>query len=172
MRTRPAITMILVAALVNSFTVAAGAPPASESGGTGDDTRESASLGFVTEPEKRVPVVYDVDVVVVGGGTGAVEAAVAAADAGAKVFLAAPHPYLGDDVTATLRLWLEEGEEPDSPLARRVFTDPAVGASQPDPNRIPFSYEADVPSAAKHKDTDPPRLLTDGRWTDAPSQSV
>jgi len=130
------------------------------------------AAAVVNESGRKIPVAYNVDVVVVGGGTGAVEAAVAAADAGATVFLAAPHPYLGDDVTATLRLWLDEGEVPDSPLARRIFTDTVVGGSQPDPNRIPFAYETDVPSTAKHKDTSPPSLLTDGRWTDAPSQSV
>ena len=32
----------------------------------------------------------------------------------AEVFLAAPHPYLGEDMTATLQLWLEEGEVPQS----------------------------------------------------------
>ncbi len=58
---------------------------------------------------------YEVDVVVVGGSTGAVAAAIEAAKAGAKVFLAAERPYLGDDMTATLRLWPEAGDE----LARR-----------------------------------------------------
>ncbi|NQU25531.1 MAG: FAD-dependent oxidoreductase, partial [Candidatus Nealsonbacteria bacterium] len=130
------------------------------------------AAAVVNESGRKIPVAYQVDVVVVGGGAGAVEAAVAAAEAGATVFLAAPHPYLGDDVTATLRLWLDEGEVPDSPLARRIFTDPIVDASQPDPNRIPLTYETDLASTAKHKDTSPPSLLTDGRWTNAPSQSV
>ena len=71
------------------------------------------------------------DVVVVGGTTGAVSAAVAASSCGARVFLAAPLPYLGDDMTATLRLWLEEGEVPASPLARRIFTDTQTGEEQP-----------------------------------------
>jgi len=76
----------------------------------------------VAESARRIPVVYDVDVVVVGGSTGGVSAAVAAAQAGAKVFLAAPRPYLGEDMCATLRLWLEEGETPASPLARQIFS--------------------------------------------------
>jgi len=54
-------------------------------------------------------VAYDGDVVVVGGSTGAVSAAVEAARNGAKVFLAAPRPYLGEDVCATYRLWLAPG---------------------------------------------------------------
>ena len=77
-----------------------------------------AELAAVNESAREIPLAYEVDVLVVGGGTGAVSAAVAAARSGAKVFLAAPHPYLGDDMTATLRLWLEEGETPDSALAK------------------------------------------------------
>ena len=73
---------------------------------------------MVNESARQIPVAYSVDVVVVGGSTGAVSAAVAASRAGAKVFLAAPRPYLGDDMTATLRLWLEEGETPVAPLAK------------------------------------------------------
>lgn len=124
----------------------------------------------VNESARRIPVAYDVDVVVVGGGTGAVSAAIAAAQGGAKVFLAAPYPYLGDDMTATLRLWLEPGETPTSPLAQRVFDDRA----QPtvDPDRLAFTYQTDQPSAAIHRDTTPPGRLTDGVWDSAASQSV
>ncbi len=132
----------------------------------------AADVPRVNESARDIPVAYEVDVVVVGGGTGAVSAALSAAEAGADVFLAAPHPYLGDDMTATLRLWLEEGEEPASPLAKRVFTDEARSHYGPDPNRLDFTYEADVPSAAIHKDSDPPRKLTDGEWTSASSHSV
>jgi len=109
-------------------------------------------------------------VVVVGGSTGAVAAAVEAARSGSKVFLAAPYPYLGDDMTATLLLWLEEGEIPASPLARRIFSD--VPRSDADPNRLTFTYLADLPTAGIHKDTLPPRRLTDGRWSSAPKDSV
>ncbi len=125
----------------------------------------------VRESARQIPVAYEVDVVVVGGSTGAVSAAVEAARSGAKVFLAAPYPYLGDDMTATLRLWLEEGEIPASPLAKRIFSDvPRSDAA--DPNRLPFTYRADQPSAALHRDTAPPSRLTDGRWSSAPKDSV
>jgi len=126
----------------------------------------------VNESAREIPVAARVDVVVVGGGTGAVAAAVAAAETGAKVFLAAPYPYLGDDVTATLRIWLEEGETPVRPLAKQIFIDPARGDSAADPNRIDFTYQADQSSAGVHKDTDPPRVLTDGRFSDPARQSV
>lgn len=126
----------------------------------------------VNESARGIPVAYQVDVVVVGGSTGAVSAAVAAAKTGADVFLAAPRPYLGDDMTATLRLWLEEGETPESPLARRIFDDQIQTNYGADPNRIDLTYEADLPSSSVHKDSDPPRLLTDGHWGNAASESV
>jgi flavin-dependent dehydrogenase len=126
----------------------------------------------VNEPSREIPVAYQVDVVVVGGSTGAVSAATSAARAGAKVFLAAPHPYLGDDMTATLRLWPEPGATPRSPLARQLFTDPLANMFCADPNRLALDYEASVPSADRHKDTQPPSLLTAGLWGNAADGSV
>ena len=76
----------------------------------------------VRESARRIPVAYKADVVVVGGGTQAVAAAVEAAGRGAKVFLAAPRPYLGEDICATLRL-VSEGDTPGDPLARKLFPD-------------------------------------------------
>lgn len=127
---------------------------------------------MVNQSAREVPVTASVDVVVVGGTTGAVSAAVAAAKTGAKVFLVAPRSYLGGDMTATLRLWLEEGERPESPLAKAIFDDREAGVDQPDPHRIAFTYTADRPSAQRHPDTDTPRLLADLVWGDATSQSV
>lgn len=130
----------------------------------------AAETAAVNESARKIPVAYDVDVVVVGGGTGAVSAAVAAAEAGAKVFLAAPYPYLGDDMTATLRLWLEPGETPASPLAKAIFANSDPPAA--DPNRLGFTYQADQPAALTHKDTAPPSKLSDGRFGDATTESV
>lgn len=88
----------------------------------------------VNESSRLLPVAYQVDVVVVGGSTGAVAAAVEAARSGAKVFLAAERPYLGDDMTATLRLWRQADDELDSELAQEIFNDheakPAGSAGQ------------------------------------------
>lgn len=134
-------------------------------------TASTAADPEVNESAREIPLAYDVDVVVVGGSTGAVSAAVAAAEAGADVFLAAPRPYLGDDMTATLRLWLEEGEEPVDPLAKQMFNDVHT-ASSPDPHRLAFQYQADMESAVPHKDSTPPRVLTDGIWGDPIRQSV
>ena len=75
----------------------------------------------VAESARRIPVAYQVDVVVVGGSSAAVAAAAAASDAGASVFLAAPRPYLGDDLAGTLRLTLAPGQVPEHPLAEQMF---------------------------------------------------
>ncbi|MHC4250112.1 MAG: FAD-dependent oxidoreductase [Planctomycetota bacterium] len=110
----------------------------------------------------------DVDVVVVGGSTGAVAAAVEAARAGAKVFLAAPRPYLGTDMCGTLRMWLEPGEEPTTDLARAVYAPPA----QPAARGTPFKYEADRRASPKHSERRGNPRLTDGRMSSAPQDSL
>lgn len=129
-----------------------------------------ASQKAVTESARDIPVAYDVDVVVVGGTSGGVAAAVAAAQNGAKVFLAAERPYLGDDICGTYRFWLEPDEVPTSQLAKKVFAEPAVSPLVR--NKIDFTYEADETPAAMHRDTQPPSVLTDGKWHNAASQSV
>ncbi|MDY0167379.1 MAG: FAD-dependent oxidoreductase [Thermoguttaceae bacterium] len=122
------------------------------------------------ESAREIPVAYDVDVVVLGGGTGAVSAAVAAAEAGRTVFLAAPYPYLGDDMTATLRLWLEEGEQPKAPLAVAIYNDTVQFKADRRPLEI--TYTANRPTGAPHHDTDPPSRLTSGAWGNPAGQSI
>ncbi|MGQ9761312.1 MAG: FAD-dependent oxidoreductase [Thermogutta sp.] len=121
---------------------------------------------------RSVPVVAEVDVAVIGGNTGAVAAAISAAKEGAKVFLAAPQPYLGDDMTATLRLWLEPDEEPTTELAKQVYSDPHRAAPESDRPRYGFRYQTDRPADPKHKDTTPPSMLADGAFSNAPTESV
>ena len=114
---------------------------------------------MVRESARKIPIVCEADVVVVGGSTGAVSAAVAAANAGAKVFLAAPRTYLGEDMCAHVRLWLADGEVPASPLAKAVFAEPTHAALFRD--ALPFTYRADRPSAAG-----PSRILSRA-WAEA-----
>ena len=75
---------------------------------------------------RDVPVFAEVDVAVAGGSCGAVAAACAAADAGARVLLVAPRPYLGDDLCGAQKLWLEPGEKAESELAKSLFPEGRV----------------------------------------------
>lgn len=75
---------------------------------------------------RDIPVLYETDVVVAGGSSATVAAACSAATGGAQVVLLAPRPYLGDDLCGQQQLWLEEGEQPDSELARSLFPDNRV----------------------------------------------
>ncbi len=145
-------------------------PAARQTNSAADGAGRQATDAFALEPARQIPVLYDVDVVVVGGTSGAVEAAVAAAAEGAKVFLAAPRPYLGEDICGTYRLWLELDEKPVSPLAKAMFAEPP-GTTQLR-GSVPFTYEADAESAPPHRDSAPPSALNDGKWHGAPSQSV
>ena len=76
----------------------------------------------VMQSQRKIPVIASVDVVVVGGTSAGVAAAESAARSGAKVFLAAPRPYLGEDMCATLRLELKDGRSPSTPLAKKLFS--------------------------------------------------
>lgn len=76
---------------------------------------------YIIESPKDIPIACEVDIVVIGGSSGAVACACEAARQGASVFLIAPRPYLGTDICAMLRLWLEEDERPMSKLAVACF---------------------------------------------------
>lgn len=76
---------------------------------------------YCFQSERKIPVAYNVDVVVVGGSIAAVAAAVEASRAGAKVFLAAQEPYLGEDVCGTYRMWTEDNSILNTELGDAVF---------------------------------------------------
>jgi flavin-dependent dehydrogenase len=75
----------------------------------------------IVEQSKRIQVAYDVDVVVVGGSSAGVAVACEARRSGASVFLISDRPYVGVDLCARQRLWLEPGEEPTSELDKAIF---------------------------------------------------
>ncbi len=70
---------------------------------------------------RKIPVAYNVDVVVIGGSLAAVAAAVSAAQSGARVFLAAQEPYLGEDVCGTFRLWTDDKSITNTRLGEKIF---------------------------------------------------
>ena len=115
----------------------------------------------------EVDVVREADVVVVGGSSAAVSAAISAQASGARVFLIAPRPYLGEDVAGTLRVVRDASDEPESPLYRAFF-DPAQAPRK----SLPYAYATDPrPSARQHSD---PKgtCLNDGLSGNPASDSV
>ena len=124
--------------------------------------RSLAAPASIIESERAIPICQEADVVVVGGSCGAVAAAQAAAKSGANVFLAASRPYVGDDLAGCLRLWLDAGETPTTPLEKALFLQTN--------NAVPFAYAASVPAGGRHEDSG--EMLSDGRYQEATSQSV
>jgi glycine/D-amino acid oxidase-like deaminating enzyme len=127
------------------------------------------SLGAQTATPKAVPIVRDVDIVIAGGGCGAVAAAESAAQAGATVLVITSRNYLGEDIAGTMQLWLEPGEEPGEGLAQRLYNDPFAR----DEPGLHYTYTADRPSQKRHPDTAPPsRLRRTRSATDPQHESV
>lgn len=73
-----------------------------------------------------------VDVFVAGGTVRAVAAAAEAAKRGLSVMLAAPRLVLGDELAATLQLWLRDGESADGELTAEMF----ASGSPATPHRV------------------------------------
>lgn len=100
----------------------------------------------VVESARDIPVAYDVDVVVVGGSTRAVAAALSAKAAGATVFLLAERPYLGEDICGSYQLWLEKDAKPSHVLSKAIFGDTGMTT----PMNVKFQLDkalldADIP---------------------------
>ncbi|MDR1491348.1 MAG: FAD-dependent oxidoreductase [Planctomycetaceae bacterium] len=131
-------------------------------------------IPLVLSPERRLPIIADVDVLVVGGTTGGVAAAASAAKYGAKTFLIAPYPYLGEDMTASLRLWLEPDEIPEDPLAVAVYHDPNRGTSTPSINKEShaFTYKTEGTINSKHPENKQKPRLSDKNANDPVQQSL
>ena len=94
--------------------------------------------GYVRQSSRRIPVVREVDLVVVGGSLGAVAAGVGAAEEGVRVLLVGSPPYLGEDICGTMRLWLDEGEARNAELTSQIFT----GRQVTTPMRVKQTLEA------------------------------
>ena len=90
-----------------------------------EDARHAQS-NMIVEGETTLPLAYDVDLAVAGGSLAGVEAAIAAAQQGASVLLVDSRPYIGYDLCATQKLWLEPGEMPTTPLCRELFSEKRV----------------------------------------------
>ena len=119
----------------------------------------------IVESARQIPMAGEADVVVVGGTTAGVAAALAAKEAGASVWLLAERPYLGDDMAGTLQLALPEDVEPKEPLAEALWTDRSASLKI-------ISYQTDAETFTPHKESNPPSVLTDGLASDPVKESV
>ena len=82
-----------------------------------------AASGTV-EDAKNIPVTAEVDVLVVGGTSAGVAAALEAKKNGASVYLAGGAPYLGEDVAGTLELGFgEKSTDSSDEILRRLRND-------------------------------------------------
>jgi hypothetical protein len=70
-------------------------------------TRIARQIGVITEPAREVPVIDEVDVIVVGGGPAGTAAAIAAGRRGARVALAERYNHLGGLSTGGLVIWID-----------------------------------------------------------------
>ncbi|MDR1385772.1 MAG: FAD-dependent oxidoreductase [Planctomycetaceae bacterium] len=135
---------------------------------------QEVQIPLILSPERQIPMIADVDVLVIGGTTGGVAAAATAAEHGAKTFLIAPYPYLGEDMTATLRLWLEPGETPEDPLAVAVYNDTNRGTPAPLINKEShtFIYKTEGSISSKHPENKQKPRLSDKNANDAVQNSL
>ena len=79
------------------------------------------SMDKVLESKSALPLAYDVDVLVAGSSLAGIEAACAAADNGASVLVIESRPYLGYDICANQKLWLDDGEKPQTEISQWIF---------------------------------------------------
>jgi hypothetical protein len=146
-------------------------------------TATSAAEHFVQVQERSIPVVGNVDVLVIGGDTVSVITAVESSRKGAKTLLLTPFSYLGEDLTGTLKIWVdrEEKNSVQDPLLKALYNDPVpnipyqtLSDLTANPNKLAFTYKILEPLDSKHpeaKEGKTPRLI-DGLAEDATLDSV
>lgn len=77
---------------------------------------------YCEESGRTIPVIEETDIILVGGSSGAVSAAVSAAKSGSKVFLLAGMPYLGDDICGSFMYQIYKKEEQvQTAIAGKIF---------------------------------------------------
>jgi len=96
---------------------------------------------YVTEPERRVPIAWESDVLVAGGGPAGIAAALAAARTGAKVRLIDANGCLGGIWTAGLLAWMFEMDQPGIPREITQRLDRRGARIGDDPNRYTYDIE-------------------------------
>jgi len=89
-----------------------------------------------------LPLIAEVDLLILGGTSGAVACALATAGAGRSVYLAGPHAYLGEDIAARFDYWPEATDTFTGALAPRIFpAGPDPEAAPPTPMHVKRTLE-------------------------------
>lgn len=76
---------------------------------------------YCYEAQRKIPVIAEVDIVVAGGSSRAIAAAVTAARMGSRVYLIGSMPYLGDDICGSHLYERNKDEQLQTALARKLF---------------------------------------------------
>lgn len=97
---------------------------------------------YIAEPERRVPIAAEADVLVAGGGPAGMAAALAAARNGARVQLIEGNGCLGGVWTAGLLAWMFEMDQPGIPREITQRLDRRGARIGDDPNRYTYDIEA------------------------------
>ncbi len=117
----------------------------------------ATSAGFISEPQRQTPVKAETEVLVIGGGTAGVSAAVAAARSGAEVILVERLGYLGGLATGgliALLLTLDDGR------GRQVIG----GLCQEITDRLQQRGAAHFPSRSEWGSRDEKLIVRDQQW--------
>ncbi len=91
---------------------------------------------FVALPERALPVMDTVDLVVVGSSEGGLGAAYAAGKAGARVIVISDYTFLGDEYIAKAKRDLAAGPVPQSEMAKQLFSTPEPTAFSKTASRL------------------------------------
>ncbi|WP_269542818.1 FAD-dependent oxidoreductase [Cerasicoccus fimbriatus] len=111
------------------------------------------------DPSHQLPIVKSVDVLILGGTSGAITLALEAKQSGLSVFVVAPRTYLGEDICGAYRFWPAADHQQEDALADGIFAAP----KPPTPLRVKTALEqalvdADIPFLFN---TSPAGLLRD-----------
>lgn len=91
------------------------------------------------KPSPTLPILADVDVLIIGGTSHGVALAHDVKAQGLSVMLAAPYSYLGEDICAAMRFWPERDKRPTTALFADLF--PGDSLTPPTPYHVKTTLE-------------------------------
>lgn len=92
----------------------------------------------------NIPIIKDVDVLIVGESSGAVDAALAASSNGAKVFCVSRKTFFGHDICSYMHLWFNKTYTPKTDLAKKIFSGYFQDNSQLSLTKIKAVFEQEL----------------------------